>query len=155
MSHTIRFAGDEVRGTGPPLDLAGLRREMEESGLNDLADELVQIFVDDAPVRMEALEAACDDGDPVAIRSAAHPFKSAATTVHAHRLGALLLEIEAAGRDGNAARASDLLPETRREYEAILAQCSFPPRPDRFMRGHSTHASRRRTKSECKETESL
>ena len=143
MSHTIRLTSGEVTGTGPPLDLAGLRREMEESGLDDdLADELVQIFVADAPVRMEALEAACNDGDPVAIRSAAHPFKSAATTVHAHRLAALLLEIETAGGDGNAARASDLLPETRREHEAVLAQCSSPPRPDRLAGGHSTHASR-------------
>lgn len=143
MSHTMRLAGDEVSGTGPPLDLAELRREMEESGLDGLADELVETFVADAPVRMKALEAACNDGDPVAIRSAAHPFKSAAATVHAHRLSELLLEIETAGRDGNAARASDLLTETRREHEAVLAQCSSPPgADDRFMGGPSTRASR-------------
>lgn len=123
MSHTIRLTSDEVSGTGPALDLAGLRREMEESGLDDLADELVQTFVDDAPVRMEAVEAACNEGDPVAIRTAAHPFKSAAATVHARRLAGLLQEIETAGRTGNAAAASDLLPRLRREHEAILAQC--------------------------------
>ena len=123
MSHTIRLMGDEVPGTGPPLDLAGLRREMEESGLDDLADELVQTFLDDAPARMEALETACNDRDPVAIRRAAHPFKSAAVTVHAQRLTGLLLEIETASRRGNAAAASDLLSLLRREHEAVLAQC--------------------------------
>lgn len=142
MCHTIRSTGDEVQEIGPPIDLTGLRRELGELGLDNLADELVQTFVDDAPVRMEALEAACDDGDPVAIRRAAHPFRSAAATVHARRLAGLLLEIETAGRDGNAARASDLVPETRREHEAVLEQCSSTPQPDRLTGGQSTHASR-------------
>lgn len=47
---------------------------MREVGLNDLADELVQTFADDAPARMEALEATNDAGDPGAIQRAAHPF---------------------------------------------------------------------------------
>ena len=126
MSHTTPLTGDDIAGAGPSIDLAGLHREMGEAGLHDLADELVQTFVDDAPRCMKALEAACDDGDPVAVRHAAHPYKSAAATVHAYRLSEVLLQIETAGRDGNAERASDLLPEARREHEAVLAECSAP-----------------------------
>lgn len=123
MSHTIRLTGDEVPESGPPLDLAGLRREMKESGLDDLADDLINTFAQDAPRCLGTLEAAIRAADPDAIHRAAHPFRSAAATVHAHRLAALLLEIETAGRTGNAAAASDLLPRLRREHEAVLAQC--------------------------------
>lgn len=74
MSHTIRSTGPEVPGTGPPVDVARVRREVGEVGLDDLADELVQTLVDEAPVLMEALEAANDDRDPEPIQRAAHPF---------------------------------------------------------------------------------
>src|SRR5207237_493570 len=50
----------------------------------------------------------------------AHDFKSAAATIGARHLAALLEQIEAAARDGDVARARDKLESVRREAQEAL-----------------------------------
>ena len=102
MSHTKNSTGAEVMGTVPPSDLAGVRREMGEMGL----DDLVQTFVDDALVRMEALEAADDAGDTEAIQRAAHPFNMDVLERSGLTVSARLLKLaEIVGHDSIAGRS--------------------------------------------------
>ena len=123
----MQSPGYEAQELAPPIDVASLRGQLGEAGLEDLADELIKTYAGDAPFRMKALKEACEERDPAAIQAAAHPYKSASATVHAHRLSELLREIEMAGREGDAARAIALLPGALREHEAVLAHCPSLP----------------------------
>ena len=54
------------------IDLEGFRQGLEEHGLADLVDELIETFLQDAPSRFDALEAAIVAEDAEQIRRAAH-----------------------------------------------------------------------------------
>ena len=104
------------------VDIDGLRRELEANGLADLADELTEAFLKDAPSRFEALEKAIGAADAEGIRRAAHAYRSASATMHAMRLAALLSEVEAAARAGDCVGAGALLAQLKREHEQVLRQ---------------------------------
>lgn len=112
--------GDEAPRTG--VDVEGFRQGLQENGLDDLADELIETFLQDAPSRFEALESAICAADAEQIGRAAHAYGSAASTMHAAPLAGLLSEVEAASRAGDTARLGELLAALRREQEEVLRQ---------------------------------
>lgn len=114
-------AGGSEEEESPPVDLEGFRQNLREAGVEEAIDSIIGVFVNDAPSRMESLEAAVAGGDASEIDQAAHAFKSAALTVHAHRLGQTLKELEFAGKDGNVELATDLIDRARADYQAALS----------------------------------
>ncbi len=107
---------------GPPINMGEFRLAMREADLEDIIDDLIETFVQDAPSRFEAVESAVKSGDPEQIRLAAHAYKSSAATMHAHQLAGLLRLTELAGREGDANRAGDLFPQLKQAHEATLEQ---------------------------------
>ncbi len=110
------FAAVEGRGAGgpapepagaaaPAVDLEGFRRAMQEAGAEQAVDGIVATFVETVPQRLEALVMATAGEAAEPIQRAAHAFKSAAATIGARDLAALLQEMETAGRDGDLAAA--------------------------------------------------
>ena len=89
-----------------PVDLEAFRATMREAGVEEAVDGMLEVFLEDAPARMEALHAAVTANDAQAIADAAHAFKSSAGTIHAHALFELLRDLEMAGRE---ARVDDAL----------------------------------------------
>jgi PAS domain S-box-containing protein len=114
-------AAPPAAGNGVPVDVEGFRRSMREAGIEDVVPEMLQVFMDDAPMRMQALTEAVEAGEPGAIREAAHAYKSAARTILAKGLSALLQEVEDAGRGGDSATARMLIDGLRDESDAVLA----------------------------------
>src|SRR5205823_2240849 len=103
------FAAVEGRGTqpadttaapSPAVDLAAFRRSMEEAGAAEAVDGILETFVATMPQRLDALAAAARDAEAEPLQRAAHAFKSAAGTIDAGRLAALLEDMERAARDG-------------------------------------------------------
>lgn len=84
--------------------------------------ELLDTFVQDAPVRFAALELAMHGGDSKAVETAAHAFKSGAGTIRATYLADILLEIETAGRTGHLETAGNLIEPMRNEYLAVMRE---------------------------------
>ena len=72
------------------------------------------------PQRLDALDAAARGADAEPLQRAAHAFKSAAGTIGAGRLAALLEDMERAARDGDVAGACDKLEQVRGEAQAAL-----------------------------------
>jgi signal transduction histidine kinase/CheY-like chemotaxis protein len=103
-----------------PVDLEGLRQSMRDGGVEDVVDQMLEIFVRDAVERLAALEAAVASGSAEDIKFAAHAFKSPTAAVHAKSLARLLADIERAGRNGDVDAATALLPEVRAEGKAVL-----------------------------------
>jgi CheY-like chemotaxis protein len=120
-----------VEGRGPdgaepvaaapvPVDVAAFRRTMEEAGAAEAVDGILATFAQTLPQRLDALATATGGGTAEPIHRAAHAFKSAAATIGARALAALLEQIEAAARDGDVAVARDKLEGVRREAQAAL-----------------------------------
>ena len=95
---TIEASDDIIEAI--PVDIEGFRHQMREAGVEDAVNDMLSVFLDDAPGRLSAVIDAVQRQDAGAIESAAHAFKSAAATIGAHELAALLKQLEHAGRDG-------------------------------------------------------
>jgi HPt (histidine-containing phosphotransfer) domain-containing protein len=94
---------------------------MREAGIEETADRILTVFLEDAPGRLADLEAATGQHNARDVRMAAHVFKSAAATIRAEALAQLLDQMEKAGEGDDLNRATDLLPLVRAEAEKVLA----------------------------------
>ena len=85
----------------------------------DFLVELIDVYLDDAPARMEQLQRAVDGGDAEAISREAHTLKSSSANVGAMTLAAMAQQIELAGRGGG---TTDSLAEAVGRMAAAFAQ---------------------------------
>jgi len=93
---------------------------MQEAGAAEAVDGILETFVATLPQRLEALGAAAGGTEAEPLERAAHAFKSAAGTIGAGHLAALLEDMERAARDGDLAGARDKLEHVRGEARAAL-----------------------------------
>jgi HPt (histidine-containing phosphotransfer) domain-containing protein len=94
---------------------------LRAAGIEEVADSILATFVDDSPVRMSQLEEAVAARDADAILSAAHAFKSGASTIRATLLAELLQDTEDAARRGRR-ELIGMLEQIRTEYAAVRRQ---------------------------------
>jgi PAS domain S-box-containing protein len=106
--------------TRPAVDLAAFQDTMREAGAADAVDEMLELFLADAPQRMAALERAAAMDDVEGVTQAAHAYKSAAGTIRATLLHELLGALEKESREENAGRVADLLIRVREEHAAVM-----------------------------------
>jgi PAS domain S-box-containing protein len=109
----------------PPLDPSSVDKLLHLHPDGTAVKELVEIYLADAPVRLEALERGALAGDAAGVRDAAHAWRGAASMTGAHRLVALLSDIEVLARVGTMP-GSDDLAAVRAAYDearvALIAQ---------------------------------
>jgi HPt (histidine-containing phosphotransfer) domain-containing protein len=67
----------------------------------DFINELIDAFLEDAPAMIQTMRLALESQDVESFRRNAHSLKSNANTFGARELGALALELERMGREGN------------------------------------------------------
>lgn len=113
-----RRVGNEIA----PFVVDDLRRSMAEAEIEDMIDELVEAFLDDAPSRMETISASVESAVGEDIRAAAHAYKSAAASIGARQLADLLLKLEVAGNEGDCARGATLLPLVRAAHDTVVTR---------------------------------
>ena len=114
--------------SGPPhIDLERFRADLREAGVEEMVGTLLQTFVEDCPGRFAALEAAVQQGNAMAIESAAHAFKSGAGTIRATRLADALAALEAAAHAGRLESIVVSLEEIRSEHLAVLRELDVTP----------------------------
>jgi PAS domain S-box-containing protein len=111
---------DSAAAPAPAVDVAAFRRTMEEAGAAEAVDGILETFVATLPQRLQALVAAVGGTEAEPLQRAAHAFKSAAGTIGAGHLAALLEDMESAARDGDVAGARDKLEHVRGEAQAAL-----------------------------------
>ena len=83
-------------------------------------NELIDTFLDDAPMMMQEMKSALEAGDTDTFRRAAHSMKSNAATFGASQLAELAKELEALGRENRLAEAGNRLTALE---EAIRSAC--------------------------------
>jgi HPt (histidine-containing phosphotransfer) domain-containing protein len=113
-----------------PIDLAVALRWL--GGDQGLLRELVGIFVDDGPKRLEALRQAMIAADVQQLEQVAHSLKGSAAILGASRLQESALALEEATHDGRAENGAELVADIAREIERALAFFADPTWPERL-----------------------
>ena len=97
------------------LDPAALER-LEEWGGPGLTKEIVQLFLDHGPVRMDQIRGALDGEDLEVPERGAHSLKSSAANVGAHHVHRVAGEVELAASEGDLQRVRELIPDLEEAY---------------------------------------
>ncbi len=105
----------------PPVDVEAFCASMREAGAGGAVEKILDTFAADAPKRQAALLAAFESRIAANIGSAAHAYKSAAGAIGAHALAALMLTIEAAGKEGRVDDARALAQESQRLTDDVIS----------------------------------
>src|SRR2546428_10250006 len=85
-----------------------------------LLDELLGIFVEDAPVRMDAIRKAIAGGEATELTREAHTLKGALKVIGATTPAGLAQGLEALARDGNMNEADKLSTALEREMDRLM-----------------------------------
>jgi HPt (histidine-containing phosphotransfer) domain-containing protein len=102
------------------FDLAAFERQT--GGDASLRAEIVQMFLEDCPVRVEAIRAAVASGDAAALVSSAHALKGSAAYLSASIVRGRAADLERLGREGNLAGAPALLEQLDAAVVALIAE---------------------------------
>ena len=109
MTHLVSTSG--------PLDLE--RIDDATGGDLEFLSELVEIFLEDADLRLEELEQACGSADPVEVRKTAHKLKGSSANIGAVGLMSIAKRLEEMGLASDLAGANDHLDTLRSEYARV------------------------------------
>ncbi len=101
-----------------PVDMSVIE-SLRELGDDDLVHELVEIFMEDTPPRLEELSKAFVEGDSERIESLAHSLKSSCANLGATRLSEICRELESKGREGELGEAEELIVLSQEEYQRV------------------------------------
>jgi HPt (histidine-containing phosphotransfer) domain-containing protein len=105
------------------LDQGTLKQLLDlDDGELGLIQEMCQLFIEDMPPRMAAMEAAIQAGNPGEMGDLAHAVKGAASTMGAPRVRNVALAMETLGRTGKGdEKAGVLLARLKVEYQRAEA----------------------------------
>ena len=103
----------------PALDAAVLEslRQIDEG----LIEELIGLFMEDTPGRIEAMRMAIAVGDPKEMWQNAHALKGSCGNMGAKLMSGFCLEIEMLGKSGSIEGAASLLIKLEREFNRVQA----------------------------------
>ncbi len=97
------------------IDPAALKR-LEEWGGTKLSKEIIRLFLDNGPVRVDQIRGAMDEDDLEVPERGAHSLKSSAANVGAQQLQDIASELELAASGGDLQRVRDLIPNLEQAY---------------------------------------
>ena len=102
------------------VDSAALERLLEITGGDvGFLDELIDTYLDDAIVQLEALRHGAAEGDAAGIVRPAHSLKSSSANVGAVALASMCRSLEADGAAGAVADAVARVAAAEREFDVV------------------------------------
>ncbi len=118
----------------PPVDLDGFRAAMRDVGADEIVEQILTVYVEEAKKLFSSLSAAVSSGDVETIRASAPTLKSSSDNIWASDLAGLLQHLEIAAQEGDLSGAIQLFDRVRPMYEAViayLAECGVAERRQR------------------------
>jgi two-component system sensor histidine kinase/response regulator len=135
---------DRVLGSPTTRDVLEVERLLERVGGDRKAlAELVRIFRADSPKRVARIREAIREGDPAALRAAAHALKGAVSNFAAPPATEAALRLQKMAEAGRLAGAQSALDRLEQEIKALLASLATIVQPRR-PRPRPTAKHRRR-----------
>jgi HPt (histidine-containing phosphotransfer) domain-containing protein len=114
-------AEDDVRAI---FDRAAFERQT--GGDESLRTEIIQMFLEDCPVRVGEIRAAVIRGDAAALVSSSHALKGSAAYLSASIVRGRAADLERMGRDNNLAGAPAMLDELDAAVADLVAELRKP-----------------------------
>jgi len=106
----------------PPIDPAALANLRTIGGGDaSFVAEIVQMFREDTPPNLDALDQAASAGDAVRLAKVAHGLKGSASNFGAHHFRTLTERIEALAKAADLAPAPAAIADLRAEYARVIA----------------------------------
>ena len=81
--------------------------------------ELIQIYLEDSPLRIAEIELSLEQADSLRLTRAAHRLKGSSSNFGALQLRAVSEKIEHFGRDGLLGEVSAQMPELKIEFDRV------------------------------------
>ena len=94
-------------------------RALEESGSTAILDELIGMYLEEAPLHLAALRKAAEAKDGSELTRVAHAFKSASQNVGARHLGDLCRQLERQSKAGEVVQAATQVRAIEEHFESI------------------------------------
>lgn len=103
----------------PALDLARMRERLGDD--EALVADVIRLFLDDYPMRLDAIAAAIQARDPMGLRRAAHALKGSASALSAQGVAEAARALEAIGEADDLALADQRFAALVAEAERLAA----------------------------------
>ena len=106
-----------------PLDESALAelRELQEEGEPDILEELIELYLEDAPSQIAALGEAVQAGEAQTVERIAHALKGSSGNMGATRMTAVCSELEDVGASSALYKAPELLQQLEEEFGRVRA----------------------------------
>ena len=114
----MNLSQEEPAGIDTPVDFATALRWVD--GDHELLAELIEIFLEDCPRRLQELEQAVKEGNANGVRQAAHSLKGMVAGFGAGPAHGLAQEMENLGKAGDLPKTSDLLPTLLLDFARVM-----------------------------------
>ena len=111
----------ETPRSGPAVSPIALERlrELRIPGQPDPVVEIIDIFLGETPVYLQALKTACEEQNSERLRKTAHALKGSCGNLGIEQMAASCKELESNSRQGAFASAERLISRLEREFEAV------------------------------------
>jgi signal transduction histidine kinase/CheY-like chemotaxis protein/HPt (histidine-containing phosphotransfer) domain-containing protein len=115
---------DDHSFPGTVLDRAVLARirELGGAGRPDLLPKVLQLFLEDVPRHLSAIEQALQQGDARRLGTSAHTLKSSSAHTGAMRLSAMCAALERQARAADLVRAESVAASLKSEWRAVRSE---------------------------------
>ena len=117
-----------TRGVLDPAVVDSLR-QLTSPGEPDVLAEILTVFLEEVPRRIERLKAAWWDGNAAEVQRAAHSLKGSSGNIGASRLFGVCKQIDDRAKAGEL-RIDELIAELDREYLNVEAEIKRLLEPD-------------------------
>ena len=94
-------------------------RQLTPPGEPDVLDEVLRMFLDEVPRRIDRLRAAWAAGDLAELHRAAHSLKGSAGNIGAHAMYAVCRQLDERGKAGDLAGTEQLVAALAEEFGKV------------------------------------
>jgi HPt (histidine-containing phosphotransfer) domain-containing protein len=98
--------------------------KLRELGDSNLLSELAQMFLEEVPDRIGALQEAIDKGDTQALKRITHTLKGSSANIGAPRMSRLCLDLEHAGEANDLSAAASIVELLNKEFDHVRTELS-------------------------------
>ena len=114
----MNLSQEEPAGIQAPVDFSAALRWVDDD--RELLTELIEIFLEDCPKRLQELDHAVKEGNASGIRQAAHSLKGMVAGFGANSAHGLADEMEGLGKAGDLSNAIGLLSTVQLEFARVM-----------------------------------
>jgi HPt (histidine-containing phosphotransfer) domain-containing protein len=114
----MNLSQEEPAGIEAPVDISAALRWVDDD--RELLAELIEIFLEDCPQRLQELDHAVKEGNASGAREAAHSLKGMVAGFDAGSAHRLAAEMENLGKVGDLSKAIGLLSTLQLEFSRVM-----------------------------------